>query len=171
MNNTALTRVLLFACAVILLPSGALPAEAREPVQVAEAFISALSQRDADGALQLLDEKAVLEMPFPLAAGENKYGTRKMWGAPLRTYLNGIMQRNSSIAFKNKVWYSSSDGVVFLECDGDMVRSSDGQRYQNSYIVLFKVEKDKIVLWREYFNPVVAARTFGISLESLPWQP
>jgi len=134
-------------------------------------LVEEYSIRDANQALQLLDEKAVLEMPFPLAAGENAFGTRKMWGAPLRTYVKGIVQRNSSIAFQNKVWYSSSDGVVFLECDGDMVRSRDGQRYQNNYIVLFKVDKDKIVLWREYFNPVVAARTFGISLESLPWQP
>ena len=49
------------------------------------------------------------------------------------------------------------------------MRSSDGQRYQNKYLVLFEVSAGKITLWREYFNPVVAARTFGIPLESLPY--
>ena len=140
-----------------------------QSLSTAKAFIEALSQRNANEALLLLSEEAVLEMPYPLASGENQYGTRKMWGEPLRKYVNGITQRNAKISFKNAVWRTADDGVVILECDGDMVRAKDGKRYQNQYIVLFEVSDGKITLWREYFNPVVAARTFGIPLDSLPY--
>jgi ketosteroid isomerase-like protein len=136
---------------------------------VAKEFILSLTERDAVKTLQLLSEDAILEMPFPLAAGENKYGTRKMWGDALRKYVKGITERNSHIAFENAIWRTAGDGVVVLECDGDMIRSKDGMRYQNKYIVLFEVTNGRITLWREYFNPVVAARTFGIPLESLPY--
>ena len=140
-----------------------------QSLSTAKAFIEALSQRNASDALLLLSEEAVLEMPYPLASGENQYGTRRMWGEPLRKYVNGITQRNSKISFNNSVWRTANDGVVILESDGDMVRAKDGKRYQNHYIVLFEVSDGKITLWREYFNPVVAARTFGIPLESLPY--
>ena len=92
-------------------------------MHTAKAFIAALSQRDADTALLLLSDKAILEMPFPLAAGENTYGTKRMWGDPLRDYGKGIMQRNSELAFINTVWRRADDGTVSLECDGDLVRS------------------------------------------------
>jgi ketosteroid isomerase-like protein len=138
-------------------------------LNTAKAFIAALSERDAESALLLLSQGAVLEMPYPLASGENKYGTRRMWGDALRQYVAGITERNSQISFKNTVWRTANDGIVILECDGDLVRSKDGKRYQNHYIILFEVSDGKITLWREYFNPVVAARTFGIPLESLPY--
>jgi hypothetical protein len=44
----------------------------------AHAFIAALSDRNADNALMLLSDEAVLELPYPLASGENKYGN-KLW--------------------------------------------------------------------------------------------
>jgi len=165
-HSSALTTFCM--AALLALFASAPMASQEEPIHTAKAFISALSQRDANSALLLLSEEAILEMPFPLASGENKYGTQRMWGDPLRQYVTGIMQRNSQIAFNNTVWRQTDDGAVILECDGDLVRSKDGKRYQNKYIVLFQVSDGKITLWREYFNPVVAARTFGIPLESLP---
>lgn len=155
--------------ASLLFFTSSTPANQDDSLSTAKAFLSALSKRDADSALLLLSEEAVLEMPYPLAGGENQYGARRMWGEPLRQYVTGITQRNSKIAFNNTVWRKADDGTVFLECDGDMVRSKDGKRYQNKYILLFQVSDGKITLWREYFNPVVAARTFGIPLESLPY--
>ena len=164
------SSLLTFCMAVLLVMYASTPhASQQDPMHTAKAFMAALSQRDADTALLLLSDKAILEMPFPLASGENAYGTKRMWGDPLRHYVKGIMQRNSQIAFNNTVWRQADDGAVILECDGDLVRSSDGQRYQNKYLVLFEVSAGKITLWREYFNPVVAARTFGIPLESLPY--
>ena len=170
MGNKNGSPLLTFCMAVLfVMYASATHASQQDPMHTAKAFIAALSQRDADTALLLLSDKAVLEMPFPLASGENTYGTKRMWGDPLRHYVKGIMQRNSHIAFNNTVWRQADDGAVILECDGDLVRSSDGQRYQNKYLVLFEVSAGKITLWREYFNPVVAARTFGIPLESLPY--
>jgi len=159
----------LFAVVLLFLLSSLSMAGENNALETAKAFIAALSDRNADNALMLLDDEAVLEMPYPLANGENKYGTRRMWGDPLRKYVKGITERNSKISFENSVWRVADDGVLILECDGDMVRSKDGARYQNHYIVLFAVADGKITLWREYFNPVVAARTFGIPLESLPY--
>ena len=158
----------LCAGILVFLLSSSSVAGQDKALETAKAFIAALSDRDADNALMLLSDEAVLEMPYPLASGENKYGTRRMWGDPLRKYVRGITERNAQIAFRNRVWRVADDGVLILECDGDMIRSKDGARYQNHYIVLFAVKDGKITLWREYFNPVVAARAFGIPLESLP---
>lgn len=170
MANQHNSLLATFCLAALLAIYASAPRASQEdPMHTAKAFIAALSQRDADTALLLLSDKAILEMPFPLAAGENTYGTKRMWGDPLRDYVKGIMQRNSEIAFNNTVWRRADDGTVILECDGDLVRSRDGKRYQNKYVVLFEVSAGKITLWREYFNPVVAARAFGIPLESLPY--
>jgi ketosteroid isomerase-like protein len=154
---------------VFLLSNPSIAGQSNKALETAKAFIAALSERNADNALMLLSDEAILEMPYPLAIGENKYGTQRMWGNPLRKYVRGITERNSKIAFENKVWRVADDGVLILECDGDLVRSKDGTRYQNRYIILFAVTDGKITLWREYFNPVVAARTFGIPLDSLPY--
>lgn len=164
-----LSRARLFAVVLVFLLSNSSMAGQDNALETAKAFIAALSDRNADNALMLLSDEAVLEMPYPLASGENKYGTQRMWGDPLRNYVKGITERNSTIAFKNSVWRVADDGVLILECDGDMVRAKDGVRYQNRYIILFSVTDGKITLWREYFNPVVAARTFGIPLDSLPY--
>ena len=161
--------VKLFAVVFVFLLSNSSIAEQDNALETAKAFIAALSDRNAENAVMLLSDKAVLEMPYPLASGENKYGTRRMWGDALRQYIAGITERNSQISFKNTVWRTANDGLVILECDGDLVRSKDSKRYQNRYIILFEVTDGQITLWREYFNPVVAARTFGIPLESLPY--
>jgi ketosteroid isomerase-like protein len=159
----------LFAVVLLFILSNSSMAGQNNGLETAKAFIAALSDLNADKALMLLSDEAVLEMPYPLASGENKYGTQRMWGDPLHKYVKGITQRNSSIAFENAVWRVADDGVLILECDGDMVRAKDGARYQNRYIVLFAVTNGKITLWREYFNPVVAARAFGIPLDSPPY--
>jgi len=71
-------------------------------LKVAQNFITALEVRDANQAIDRLDEAAVLEVPYPLAAGENVYGSRKMWGKPLREYIHGIVKRNSHISFHER---------------------------------------------------------------------
>ena len=163
------TLRLLLVIGLFLSPSGyASDQAAKQALETAQAFIAALTSRDGQAAVALLGEDAVLEMPYPLAEGENKYGSRKMWGEPLHNYVLGIVERNSQIAFNNSVWRTTHDGLVLLESDGDLVRSKDGKRYQNKYLIIFRAEEGKITLWREYFNPVTAARTFGIPLESLP---
>jgi ketosteroid isomerase-like protein len=167
--RTLIHRLTLFFFLLSMLAPVTSLAEEAQPVAIAKAFIHALARRDAAGAINLLHDDAILEMPFPLSAGENKYGTRRMWGEPLRIYINGIVERNSKIAFNNMVWYETGSNTVILECDGDLIRSKDGQRYQNKYVIVFGTEDGEISTWREYFNPVVAARTFGIPLESLPY--
>ena len=168
LNHYKICAMAVFLVALQPIYSPNAMASQSQSLDTAKAFIAALSKRNADGALHLLSDEAVLEMPYPLAAGENAYGTRKMWGDALRQYVAGINERNSKISFNNVVWRAANDGAVILECDGDMVRSKDGKKYKNKYIIVFEVADEKITLWREYFNPVVAARTFGIPLESLP---
>ena len=147
--------------------AGELSAGQESALNTVKAFISAFENLDADAALALVTEDVVLEMPFPLAPGEGKYGTKKMTGDPLRKYMRGIPVRNSHISFNKKVWRVTTDNVVIFEADGSLVRAN-GKPYKNKYIMVFQVHEKKVASWKEYFNPVVAARTFGIPLESLP---
>lgn len=157
--------IFLLLCTSVV--AGELNTEQENALNTAKSFIASFERRDADTALSLLSEDAVLEMPFPLVSGEGSYGTRKIMGEPLRQYISGIPIRNSKIAFHNKVWQVTTAGVVVFEAKGDLIRKN-GKPYKNDYLMLFYIDKGKVLRWKEYFNPVVAARTFGIPLESLP---
>lgn len=162
-------RLLLISAVLIanLASAAELTEQQRVALQTAQNFITAFEQRDAEKALAYIREDTVLEMPYPLFPGEGKYATRRVTGEALRTYMRGIPVRNSQIAFTAKVWRVSNDSDVILEANGNLVRA-DGTPYRNKYIMVFHIEDGRIASWREYFNPVVAARTFGIPLESLP---
>ena len=168
MSSSQKPGKLVYLFLVFFLASTGAYAKEPQAIDVAKSFIDALSNRDADSAIELLHPDAILEMPYPLAAGENKYGTRRMWGEPLRMYVGGIIERNSKIAFNNMTWHETTSGTAILEADGNLIRAKDGQPYQNRYVILFEAKGGKLITWREYFNPVTAARTFGIPLESLP---
>ena len=85
-GNRWYTFVFSILFPVALLASSKALATEAQSAEVAKSFIAALSNREAAQAMELLHPEAVLEMPYPLAPGENKDGTRRMWGE----YFNSV---------------------------------------------------------------------------------
>lgn len=56
-------------------------------------------------------------------------------------------------------------GWVFAEYSGQIELLSGGV-YNNHYCGLFHIENGKIVLFREYFNPIILQQSFGGHLSS-----
>ena len=138
-----------------------------EALAVAQNFIAALERRDTAALNALVHDDAVLEVPFPLAHGENTTGARRSQGAAIRAYLDDMKTRTSAVRFKNTSWHTTNDGLAMFRADGD-ITLSDGRPYPNTYLFLFEVTGGKIIHWWEYLNPVTGMRAFGGPLESLP---
>ena len=142
-------------------------AKADEALRLAQELIDALSRRDPDALLPLLHEDIVLEAAFPIAQGENVTGSKRCTGEAVRTFVREVTERVAQIAFKNVVWRTTSDGLALFEADGDL-KYTNGDPYQNHYLMFFEASEGKIIRWREYYSPVIWARAAGVPLDTLP---
>ena len=133
----------------------------------ARGVIQALKDRDADAAIALMHEDIVLEVVFPLIAGENTTGASRSSGEAVHNYLRDARDRTREMRFNDEVWRTTSDGLAMYEADGDHILS-DGRRYPNRFLFLFEAKDGKVIRWREYLNPVAAMRAFGGPLEAIP---
>jgi ketosteroid isomerase-like protein len=136
-------------------------------VVVAQRLIDALERRDPDGVIALLHDDVVLELPYPILAGENTTGTRRQTGKAVHAYLHDSKALTARNKFNNVIWRLTGDGVAMFQADGDCTLS-DGRPYLNHYLFLFELKDGKVVRWVEYMNPVTAARAFGAPLEAIP---
>ena len=133
-----------------------------------KAIVDALKRRDADAAIAALHDNIVLEVAFPLIAGENTTGSRRSVGAAVHNYLRDARDRTAKMRFHNEVWRTTSDGLAIYSADGDHVLS-DARPYRNHFLFMFEAAADRrVVRWREYLNPVSAMRAFGGALEAIP---
>lgn len=57
-------------------------------------------------------------------------------------------------------------GWVFAEYHGEIELKSGGT-YNNDYCGLFHVVNGKLVLFREFFNPIILQRAFGDALSEM----
>ena len=142
-------------------------ASADETLGIAQTFMAAFERRDAATLLSMLHENAVLEVAYPFLKGENGLGNPRQTGAAVPAYIEEFRKRSAAVRFSNSVWRTTSDGLALFQTDSVM-RLSDGSLYANHYLFWFAVADGKIVWWREYYNPVAAARAFGLPLEAMP---
>jgi ketosteroid isomerase-like protein len=121
------------------------------PRQTLERFLSLHEPATFDEYLDMLHDECVFEAPFANVAGTvrvsgkaniiaNSKGWLKTWKRA--TYV-GITIRSTEEA-----------GLFVVECGGDMVLPN-GREYSNIYVCVARISEGKVILWREYYNPVV----------------
>ena len=66
--------------------------------------------------------------------------------------------------FPRNLYTTEDPSVVFARFRGE-IEIKAGGKYENDYIGIFRLENGQIVEYTEYFNPIVMARAFGISLK------
>ncbi len=138
-----------------------------ETLRIAQEFMAAFQRRDAATLLSMLHEEAVLEVAFPFLKGEGGMGNARQTGAAVRAYVEAFRRLSAEVHFSNSVWRTTSDGLALFQTDSVM-RLANGKIYPNHYLFFFGVTDGKIAWWREYYNPVAAARGMGVPLDEMP---
>ena len=140
-------------------PPGRASSEARS-VAVARALLLGLEALDIDAALTNFADDGVQEMPFAPEGFPSRLDGKD---ALYRQY-SGLPDAYDSMQFEIRTAHALDDPQwAVLEYHGT-IRQMNGESYDNDYIGVFQVIDDKIVLFREYFNPIVLQRAFGDNL-------
>ncbi len=123
-------------------------------------FFKALENEDVNGLVDLFAENAQHINPyhsnvFPKGA-EGKDGIRDYW-TPVFPNFDGM-------EFPIEELYVMEDpNIVFVKYKGDIKLKNDASVYSNDYYSTFKFnDKGEIIEYVEIFNPIVAARGFGL---------
>lgn len=123
-----------------------------ESIETVRSFFKALELRDIDAVAELWHSDGILEFPFaPDSAPTTVKGK-----ADIKKILGEDLADRSHVAFPhlNIQPMLDPEGVV-AEFSSDMEVASSGASYANQYIALAKVKDGRLLLFREYFNPLV----------------
>lgn len=121
-------------------------------------FLRLLSEKNMDAWVNLWAEDAVQEMPFSPAGFPTKVEGRDA----LSQHYSGLPKAFGAMSFPDLVLYSMSDpNWVLAEYRGEIDVLATGRPYNNHYCGLFHLRDGKIVLFREYYNPIVFTEAFG----------
>ncbi|WNV73736.1 nuclear transport factor 2 family protein [Geodermatophilus sp. DSM 44513] len=112
---------------------------------------------DVDAALRCFAEDGTQEMPFAPPG----FPDRLDGMAALRRQYGGLPEAYADMRFDVSAVRPMADPEwVLLEYRG-RITQRDSSRYDNGYAGLFHVVDGAIVLFREYFDPLVLQRAFG----------
>jgi hypothetical protein len=113
-------------------------------------WLEALHTLDIGAAVELLADDAVLEMPLaPPGLPERVEGK-----AAIRGFLTDS-QFFSKLEFHDVLVHRTSDPeLVLVEYRSTGTFEATGSEYANRYALVFRAREGRIVLYREYFNPM-----------------
>lgn len=124
--------------------------------QVVEQFFVALEKMDMERFFAVWAEEGRQEMPF---APEGFPRLLDGIEAVRRQY-GGLPNAYTGMRFPRTLRPLAEEGWVFAEYQGQIDLKTGGT-YNNDYCGLFHVVDGKIVLFREFFNPIILQDAFG----------
>ena len=77
---------------------------------------------------------------------------------------SGLTENFGSMRFPRQIYTTSDPDLIFVRFSGEIEIKAGGQ-YKNDYLGLFRLENGQITEYIEYFNPIVMAKAFGITLK------
>lgn len=124
------------------------------------AFIKALEAMDVNAVVDLFAEDGVHINPY--ASGIFPEGTNGKEG--VRAYWEPVFPNFEAMEFPVDEIYAMEDpSMVFVKFEGKIKLQNDAGWYNNNYYATFKFNKEgKITEYVEIFNPITAARGFGL---------
>ncbi|MBM0206508.1 nuclear transport factor 2 family protein [Micromonospora sp. STR1s_5] len=133
------------------------PSAGNPAVDLARRFLDGLQAMDIDAALACFARDAVQEMPFAPPGFPSRLdgidALRRQYGGLPDAYASMRFDITAILPMEDPQW-------ALLEYHGTIAQR-DGSRYDNDYAGLFHVADGAIVLFREYFNPLVLQAAFG----------
>lgn len=126
--------------------------------QTVRDFLRLLGEKKMDAWAKLWAEDAVQEMPFSPAGFPTEVEGRDA----LIKHYSGLPEAYGAMSFPDLVLYRMSDpNWVLAEYRGEIEVLATGRPYNNHYCGLFHLQDGQIVLFREYYNPLVLTEAFG----------
>lgn len=142
-NNTPLTNQLIM-----------------ENKQVIDEFFNALETQQFEKLNDLFAEDARQLNPYvPKGFPTSIDGVEAIY----KQY-SGLPEIFGQMKFPREI-YATEDPKLFVVKFTGAIEIKAGGTYENDYVGLFKVENGKIKEYIEYFNPIVMAKAFNLSLD------
>ena len=122
-----------------------------------------MSRFAMDNWYELLHDDIVLEFPYAKTLGMPERVAGK---AVAVEYLSGVMKHIPGLAFRNvRIEAMADPDSVLVQYDGGCTLPS-GAVYDQRYITVQKFKDGRMILFREYWNPVAVTAAFGTDLEA-----
>lgn len=133
-----------------------------QAVSVVQQFFAHLEAMDMEPFFALWAEDGRQEMPF----SPNGFPSEMNGKTAIRRQYSGLPDAYDRMVFPDLVLRPLTEpGWIFAEYRGEIALLS-GSTYNNRYCGLFHIENGAIVLFREYFNPIILQQAFGNDLGS-----
>lgn len=127
---------------------------------VIEAFFEALETQQFDRLLEIFTEDArQINAYIPDGFPESFDGR-----AAIHKQYSSLPQNFGQMNFPRTIYSTSNPDVYFVKFQGEIEIKAGGE-YNNDYIGIFRLKDGLIHEYTEYFNPIVMAKAFGITLK------
>lgn len=125
-------------------------------IQIAEDFFSALEREDAETALAMLTDTALLHAPYNPNGDATDAGIRTF---PAALYVKGAIGTYDNLVFEDRKFSVADDGqTIWIEAEGRLRVAATGNPYENRYVFKLELASDKIDAITEYTNVATLAR-------------
>lgn len=117
---------------------------------IVKTLFEAVSVADGQAVRPLLADDILMELPFAIPP----FPSEKSGGDAIASGIKNGSRMFTSFRLTPITCYPSPETnciVVEAQSEGQLTK---GGVYSNQYVFIFKFTDDKIILWREYFNPL-----------------
>lgn len=119
----------------------------------------ALVARDIEPWLALFADDAVVEFPYAAAAG---WPARLQGKDAIRDYFARASDVFLNLAFRDIRRYATTNpNIAICEAHGSATIATTSRPYEQDYVFFVECQGGLIVRYREYWNPMAAAESFG----------
>lgn len=130
--------------------------------QAVRDFLTSLETKDMNAFANVWAENAVQDMPYAPEGFPRRVEGRDNL---IQHYAEWPQVSGAANFTDELVFYPMEDPtMVFAEWQGRVEIIPTGRIYEQRYGGVFQVEDNQIVLFREYFNPIVFVEAFGLEV-------
>lgn len=123
-------------------------------------FLDLLSKKRMNAWLELWDQNGVQDMPYSPPG----FPKRVEGKVAIAKHYSTLPTNVGRMVFLDLVIYPMVDqNTLFAEFRGEIEVLATGKPYNNTYAGLFQFRNGKILLYREYYNPMVFTEAWGDS--------
>ncbi|OBH40602.1 nuclear transport factor 2 family protein [Mycobacterium mantenii] len=129
-----------------------MPESFQRRVDIVTAYLVGIGELDFDAAGEHLADAAVMMVPFTPTGDDLPPLVGKK--AILDQMRGVIVPTFARMDFTVDDWYDVRDSDALIAEYHSVCALKRGGEYRNSYVGVFRFEGDKIVVHKEYFNPI-----------------
>ncbi len=121
-------------------------------------FFALLAAKNIKAWIQLWADDGVQEMPYSPPG----FPTRIEGKTAIYRHYSSLPDAYSRMAFPDLKTYPMLDpNWLLAEYRGEIDIAATNRAYNNYYCALFHLRDSRIVLFKEYFNPIILSEAFG----------